>query len=52
MERDLTYQEMQNIPDGSIVSTGCPVCEGLEKHKKINGVWVCQWCSGEEDKEV
>lgn len=44
MNKDLTYEELQKQPEGAIVSMGCPNCEGLEKHKKIDGKWVCQWC--------
>lgn len=44
MDRDLTFEELNEQPEGAIVSMGCPVCEGFEKHKKVNGIWKCQHC--------
>lgn len=44
MNRNLTHEELNEQPEGTIVSMGCPVCEGFEKHEKRNGTWRCTNC--------
>ena len=40
---DLTREELNALPDGSLVQMGCMECEGGEMHKKVDGEWICQW---------
>lgn len=46
---DLTEEELNNMPEGSIVSMGCHSCDGFEKHKRVGTTWVCQWCGNVEE---
>lgn len=42
---ELTKEQLDELPDNSIVVMGCRDCEGAEEHKKVSGTWVCQWCN-------